>query len=482
MAHPLSFVPRLRLAGICLFMALPLCFGLGGQAAAESVVKQLPVSQAEVQLSFASVVKTAAPAVVNIYSRRVVREVQRSPMFDDPFFQRFFGQGLDMGMPRERVQNSLGSGVIVRGDGVIVTNTHVIKDSQQITVALSDRREFEAKVLVADSRTDLAVLRIDTKGESLPRLDIGDSDQIEVGDIVLAIGNPFGVGQTVTSGIISALARTQVGVSDYQFFIQTDAAINPGNSGGALVGLDGRLVGINSAIYSRDGGSNGIGFAIPGNMVKSVVEAAIAGGRIVRPWLGATGQPVTADLATGLGLDRPTGVLLNQVYPAGPAARAGLRVGDVILSVDGKDIFDPEALNFRIATLGVGHVAQLGVLSQGSRKDVSLPLSAAPEEPRREVTRLTSGSPLAGASVGNLSPAFADELGVDVMAQGVIVLELGQGTPAARLGLRPGDIVAGVNGKRIDKVATLLAVLKPGAPQWQITIRRQDQTLNVVVR
>jgi len=482
MAHALPFIIHYRRAGFGLLAALPLCFGVSAPAAAEAVVKQLPGSQADVQLSFAAVVKTAAPAVVNIYSRRVVREVQNSPMFDDPFFQRFFGQGLDMGMPRERVQNSLGSGVIVRGDGVIVTNTHVIKDSQQITVALSDRREFEAKVLVADSRTDLAVLRIDTKGESLPRLDIGDSDQIEVGDIVLAIGNPFGVGQTVTSGIVSALARTQVGVSDYQFFIQTDAAINPGNSGGALVGLDGRLVGINSAIYSRDGGSNGIGFAIPGNMVKSVVEAAITGGRIVRPWLGATGQPVTADLATGLGLDRPTGVLLNQIHPAGPVARAGLRVGDVILSVDGKDIFDPEALNFRIATLGVGHVAQLGVLSQGSRKNVNLPLSAAPEEPKREVTRLSNGSPLAGASVGNLSPAFADELGVDVMAQGVIVLEPGQGTPAARLGLRPGDIVAGVNGTRIDKVATLLAVLKPGAPQWQITIRRKDQTLNVVVR
>jgi len=464
-------------------MALFPCSGVVAQATTETLVKQLPASQAEVQLSFASVVKTAAPAVVNIYSRRVVREVQRSPMFDDPFFQRFFGegQGMDMGVPRERVQNSLGSGVIVRGDGVIVTNAHVIKDSQQITVALADRREFEAKVLVADGRTDLAVLRIDTRGEALPRLDVGDSDQVEVGDIVLAIGNPFGVGQTVTSGIISALARTQVGISDYQFFIQTDAAINPGNSGGALVGLDGRLVGINSAIYSRDGGSNGIGFAIPGNMVKSVVEAAIAGGRIVRPWLGAAGQSVTAEIATGLGLDRPKGVLLNQVYPAGPAAKAGLRVGDVVLSVDGKDIFDPEALNFRIATLGVGHVAQLGVLSQGIRKDVSLALSVAPEEPKREVTRLGNGSPLAGASVGNLSPAFADELGVDVMAQGVIVLEPGQGTPAARLGVRPGDIIAGVNGTRIDKVATLLAALKQAA-QWQITIRRRDQTLNVVVR
>jgi S1-C subfamily serine protease len=271
-------------------------------------------------------------------------------------------------------------------------------------------------------------------------------------------------------------------VSDYQFFIQTDAAINPGNSGGALVGLDGRLVGINSAIYSRDGGSNGIGFAVPGNMVKSVVEAAATGGRIVRPWLGATGQPVTAEIATGLGLDRPTGVLLKQVHPSGPAAKAGLRVGDVILSVDGKDIFDPEALNFRLATLGVGHLARLGVLSKGTRKETSLPLTAAPEEPRRNLTRLPGGSPLAGASVGNLSPAFADELGLDLMAQGVVVLDAAQGTPAARLGLRPGDIVAAVNGARVEAVEPLLALLKRGATQWQLSIRRGNQMMNVVVR
>ena len=469
-----------------LFHATCAILGLlwAGAAPAE-VQRVLPTSQAQVQLSFSPVVRQAAPAVVNIYSRRVVREVNRSPMFDDPFFERFFGQnpGMGMGVPRDRVQSSLGSGVIVRADGLIVTNNHVIKEAEQITVALADRREFEARVLAADERTDLAVLRIDTKGEQLPMLPIGDSDQLEVGDMVLAIGNPFGVGQTVTSGIVSALARTQVGISDYQFFIQTDAAINPGNSGGALVGLDGRLVGINTAIFSRDGGSNGIGFAIPANMVKSVVDSSLAGGgRIVRPWFGAQGQAVTAEIASGLGLDRPVGVLINEIYPGGPAEKAGLRVGDVVLSVDGKEVFDAEALNFRIATLPMGQVARLAILQQGSRRELNLPLSPAPEVPKRDISKIGGANPLAGATVGNLSPAFADELGIDVMSRGVIVLETAAGTPAQRLGFRPGDIVAAVNGERIEKVETLVQVLNRGSGEWRLSVRRRDQMLNLVVR
>ncbi|MEX1147469.1 MAG: trypsin-like peptidase domain-containing protein, partial [Sphingomonadales bacterium] len=253
--------------------------GAGGGATAQE--RAVPQSQADVQLSFAPVVKAVTPAVVNIYTRRVVRsDPQASPFFDDPFFRRFFGDGPAMGTPRERVQRSLGSGVIVSADGIIVTSHHVIGEADQITVALYDRREFEAEVVLSDESTDLAVLRIDTEGEELPHLELRDSDTLEVGDLVLAIGNPFGVGQTVTSGIVSAVARTNVGVSDYQFFIQTDAAINPGNSGGALVTLDGKLAGINTAIYSRTGGSIGIGFAIPSNMVGSVVVAAVTDGKV----------------------------------------------------------------------------------------------------------------------------------------------------------------------------------------------------------
>ncbi|HCX67686.1 MAG TPA: serine protease, partial [Rhodobiaceae bacterium] len=310
-------------------------------------LRQVPSSQAQVELSYAPVVKRVAPAVVNVYTKRVVKESARSPFFNDPFFQQFFGNRFSFGVPRERVQQSLGSGVIVDPSGLIVTNFHVIKGGEQFTVALSDRREFEAELVLADERTDLAVLRIDVGKQKLPYLTFRNSDAVEVGDIVLAIGNPFGVGQTVTSGIVSALARTHVGASDYQFFIQTDAAINPGNSGGALVTMDGRLIGINSAIYSQTGGSIGIGFAIPSNMVESVVASARDGGRVKRPWFGAALQPVDNELAQSLGLDRPGGSLIRDIYKGGPAAKAGLKVGDVIRAVDGFEVEDPQAVRYR---------------------------------------------------------------------------------------------------------------------------------------
>ncbi|MDO9125294.1 MAG: trypsin-like peptidase domain-containing protein, partial [Parvibaculum sp.] len=274
-------------------------------AARAQDAREVPSSRGQVQLSYAPVVKRVAPAVVIVYTKRVVQERAGSPLFNDPFFQQFFGNRFSFGVPRERVQQSLGSGVIVDPSGLIVTNYHVIKDGQQFTVALADRREFDAQLVLSDERTDLAVLRIDAGKQKLPHLTFKNSDSVEVGDLVLAIGNPFGVGQTVTSGIVSALARTHVGVSDYQFFIQTDAAINPGNSGGALVTMDGRLIGINSAIYSQTGGSIGIGFAIPSNMVESVVASARDGGHVKRPWFGAQLQAVDSDLAQSLGLDRP---------------------------------------------------------------------------------------------------------------------------------------------------------------------------------
>src|SRR5437016_7339407 len=272
-------------------VAAVLALGLA-QAASSAEPQSMP----QVQLTFAPVVKRVAPAVVNVYSRSVV-QTQVNPLFADPLFQRFFGGTPEM---RQRVQQSLGSGVIVRSDGVIVTNNHVVQNGQSIVVALADRREFKARVLLADNRTDLAVIKIDAKGERLPTIEFGDSDRLSVGDIVLAIGDPFGVGQTVTMGIVSALARTQIGASDYQFFIQTDAAINPGNSGGALVTADGQLVGINTAIFSPSGGSNGVGFAIPSNMVHVVVASALNGGRVRLPWVGASFQALTSDIADGL--------------------------------------------------------------------------------------------------------------------------------------------------------------------------------------
>src|SRR5215470_7109590 len=358
-------------------LLLPVGMLTGGSASAQSV----PSSRADLTYSFASVVKKAAPAVVNIYTRRVVQARNISPLFNDPFFQQFFGNDFGGGVPQQRVQNSLGSGVILRADGLIVTNNHVIKNSDQITVVLSDRREFPAHVLLADERIDLALLKIDPGKVKLPTLPLADSDQIEVGDFVLAIGDPFGVGQTVTSGIVSALARTQVGISDYGFFIQTDAAINPGNSGGALVTMDAKLAGINTAIYSQSGGSVGIGFAIPANMVARFVAAETKGGRLDRPWIGASGQAVSSDMAEALGLDHPTGVIIDEIYPGSPASQAGLKRGDVIIAINGKLVEDPGSLRFRLTTLDIGDSAVFSVMRKGRPLDLKVRLIAPPETP-----------------------------------------------------------------------------------------------------
>ena len=439
----------------------------------------VPGSLEELRLSYAPVVRAVAPAVVNIYTRRVVASGFRSPFMDDPIFERFFGR-LFPQMPRERIESSLGSGVLVSADGAIVTNHHVIRGADQVTVALADRREFEAEVVGSDESTDLAVLRIDAGGEALPHLELGDSDLIEVGDIVLAIGNPFGVGQTVTSGIVSAQSRTGAAGLSGAAFIQTDAAINPGNSGGALVTLDGRLIGINTAIVSRSGGSIGIGFAIPANLVRVVVADMVAGGRVVRPWSGVSLQPVTADIARSLGLARPAGVLVNGLHPRGPAAAAGLVVGDVVLAVDGHEVFDRDGFDFRLRTRGVGDTATLTTLGRGGQREVAVALLAPPESPPRDIRRLEGPQPLAGATVANLSPALADELGLPRNAGGVIVLKIERG-PAARIGLRVGDIVVSVAGIDIDLTATLTEALERRRREWEIAIRRGGEVLRVTV-
>lgn len=434
--------------------------------------RAVPTSQAQVQLSFAPVVSQVAPAVVNVYTRKVVRQ-PRSPFYDDPFFRHFFGlQGDSRStMPRERVQASLGSGVIVRPDGIIVTNNHVIAEGDEFIVALSDRREFEAEVILADERSDLAVLRIDPKGQKLPFLEFRDSDTLLVGDLVLAIGNPFGVGQTVTSGIVSALARTQLGISDYQFFIQTDAAVNPGNSGGALITLDGKLVGINTAIFTRTGGSVGIGFAIPANMVRVVVETAADGGKLARPWFGASMEAVTSDLASSLGFDRPQGVLLSDVTSDSPAGLAGLKPGDVVMRIDGFEINDPQSLRYRIATVGVGKSVKLDYQRKGKPGSATVKLVGPPENPPRNVTMIEGRNPLTGATVANLSPAFAEELRINE-TKGVVVLSTERGSPAARIRVRPGDIVVQVNDRQVDGVDTLRDAVANADGRWAITLKR----------
>jgi len=444
--------------------------------------KRVPETQTEIKLSFAPLVRTAAPAVVNIFTRKTVTTRSFSPLFDDPFFRRFFGDQFRSGKrSRKKVQNSLGSGVIVKADGTIITNHHVIKGADEITVVLSDRREFDAKIIGSDGRTDLAVLKINAGREKLPFLAFRDSDDLEVGDLVLAIGNPFGVGQTVTSGIVSALARTQVGINDLNFFIQTDAAINPGNSGGALITMDGKLVGINSAIYSKGGGSVGIGFAIPTNMVRTVLLGLTGGGRIVRPWIGAEGQGVNSDIAASIGMKRPVGILINGVYPKGPANRAGIKVGDVIIGVRNHDVNDTESLRFRIATSPIGQTLKIKLIRRGKVRFVNFPVEAPPEKPKINKTELSGYNPLQGVTVGNLSPALSDQIGMNLLSRGVVILEIRRGSASQRFGFKPRDIVKEVNGDEIRTVGQLQRVLSQKSKQWNISINRNGKTLLMAI-
>jgi Do/DeqQ family serine protease len=439
----------------------------------------VPQSRAEITLSFAPVVRKAAPAVVNIYTRKQVPQAALNPFATDPFF-RFFFEGPGRQPLQRQPENSLGSGVIVRADGLIVTNYHVVEDAEEIMVVASDRREFAARLIGSDEAADLALL--DIEGADLPILPMGDSDSLEVGDLVLAIGDPFGIGQTVTSGIVSALARSTPGDGPDLSFIQTDAAINPGNSGGALVTLDGALVGINTSIFTRGGGSIGIGFAIPVNLVKALIRSVEGGGQgLARAWLGASVQPVDSDLAASLGLGRPTGVLVNRIYPGGPAERAGLATGDVVLAVDGREVDDPKGLNFRLAIGALGKTAQLDVWRRGRKTVRQLPLETPPYRPAPATTTLDGNQPLAGATVANLSPGLNKDLNLDLFEQGVIVLKIAPGSPAARLRLLPGDRISSVADQRIEDVSGLNRVLRSARRPWRLEIERDGRTLAVVI-
>jgi Do/DeqQ family serine protease len=448
-------------------VCMVLCLG----ASAQQVV---PATRQEVTLTFAPVVKKAAPAVVNIYTRRVV-QAELPAVMNDPFFRQFFGNQL--GVPRERVQNSLGSGVIVRSSGIVITNSHVAGDGDEITVVLSDRREFAAKIVGKDERSDLAVLQLQGVTGALPSLELASTEGAEVGDLVLAIGNPFGVGQTVTSGIISALARTTVGVSDFRSFIQTDAAINPGNSGGALITSDGRLIGINTAIYSRDGGNIGIGFAIPADMVSNVLASILKEGRAVRAWLGASGKTITSDLAKNLALPRPSGVLVDRVVAGSPAQKAGLAVGDIIRTVNGREVHEIEELRYLFATLPVGGKVTLGTLNGTNERMVSVALQAPPDAPARDKTQLIGRQPFSGAIVANLNPALAEELGLEFEKSEIVILDIPRNSVAANMGLRPGDIVWAVNNVAVKTVAQLKQATAQPLPRWTFTVNRAGQAI-----
>jgi Do/DeqQ family serine protease len=402
-----------------------------------------PRDAGSLKTSFAPVVREAAPAVVNISARGVQR-------VRDPFFE-LFGGG-----PQSRVTGSIGSGVIVRPDGIVVTNNHVIQNMQEIRVTLNDRREYPAKVLLADERSDIAVLQLENLDGDLPVLRIDDQEQQQVGDLVLAIGNPFGVGQTVTNGIISALNRTETGISDSGSFIQTDAPINPGNSGGALVDMDGELIGINTAIFSRSGSSSGVGFAVPAAMVKRVVDSAVGGAKAVeRAWLGVKGDTVSADIARSLGLERPQGLMVTDVYAGGPGARAGIQQGDVITAIDGAEVNDQGGLNFRVGTKSPNASVAVTVLRDGRTQTLNARVSTLPGDADPGQGTVVGQGALAGLQGVALNPALADRLGGDPFTSGVVVTGLQRNSVPARIGLRPNDLVVQIDGRAITTVAAL---------------------------
>lgn len=460
-------------------LAVASLLAVPGSNPAEAQKKVPPPSREAIQYSYAPIVKRAAPAVVNVYVSSRVRQ-SRSPFANDPFFGRFFGDGFDFGMPRERVQSSLGSGVIVSPDGIIVTNTHVIKarGKTEIRVALSDQREFDATIVAQDEKTDIAILQINGDGEDFPYMHFADSDALEVGDLVLAIGNPFGVGQTVTSGIVSALARSQI-ASD-AVFIQTDAAINPGNSGGALVDVKGRLVGINTAIFSRSGGSNGIGFAIPSNLVRLHVDGAREGRSVERPWLGARLQAMDRDMAEALGISRISGAVVMKVYANGPASRSGMQPSDIIIKVDGFNVADARGVNYRLTTRGAGNTSSLTVLRDGRERQIEVKLEIPPKPSTNDFRNLSGRHPLDGARVANLLPSIAEDMQLD-LEEGVVVISVRRRSVAYQYGFRPGDVITEVSGQHISSLGDLLPHLESRKQVWQVLVNRGGRDLELRV-
>ncbi|WP_093922165.1 trypsin-like peptidase domain-containing protein [Sulfitobacter brevis] len=438
----------------------------------------VPQSAAQMQLSFVPLVKEAAPAVVNIYAK-IMTAPQRTPLQSDPFFERFFR---DPFSEKPRVQNSLGSGVILSADGIVVSNYHVVGMATEIRVVLNDRREFIAKVLLGDADADLAILKIEAP-EPLPFLALRESETVEVGELALAIGNPFGVGQTVTSGIVSGLARSGAGGgnSGLGYFIQTDAPINPGNSGGALIDVAGRLIGINTSILTRSGGSNGIGFAIPADLVSAFVAQARAGEvAFGRPWAGISGQPVDSDMAAPLGLDRAGGIIVSGLHAASPFRTAGLQVGDVIIAVDGQPVHTPAEMVYRMSVAGLGRAAEIAYLRNGASGTMQVDLIAAPDQPPRDLRTFSDRSVLPGLVLSRINPAVISEMNLPLETMGVVVAEAGPLAP--RIGIRSGDVILAVNGVEVTHPDQVGRLLNSRQKRVQMMIQRGDRRLSLRFR
>jgi Do/DeqQ family serine protease len=475
-----------------LFVCTALIFSLAackGHAAptGSSVPSPVPSNLLAAQNSYAEVVNQVAPAVVTIRSERRVRAAEQFPFIDDPFFRDFFGDRFRNSQPRnqERLQRGLGSGVIVSADGYIVTNHHVIDGAEEIKVELNDNRSFAAKVIGSDPPSDLAVLKIEAKG--LPVLSLGDSDRVRVGDIVLAVGNPLGVGQTVTMGIISAKGR-QTGLSDGSFedFLQTDAPINQGNSGGALVNTKGELIGINSQILSPSGGNIGLGFAVPANMAKNAVDQLIKSGKVRRGMIGVTIQPVTSDLASSLGLSDARGALVSSVQAGSPAERAGIRRGDVIVALNGSPISDSNSLRNQVARTQPGTDVTLTISRDNREQQVRITLGELPAERMTASSDSSSGGSdtgKLGIQVEPLTPALADRLNLRAGTQGLVVTAVDPVGPAAEAGIRENDVIEEVNRLPVRSVADLQAAIqRSGSKPSLLLINRGGNSLFLTVR
>lgn len=417
--------------------------------------------------AMAEVVAATKPAVVNISTTRTIKAPEiPSPFFDDPFFRRFFGDEFGhLRKPREHKQASLGSGVIVNREGYILTNNHVIKDADEIRVRLSDKREFTGKVIGTDPKTDLAVIKINS--DHLPVIKWGDSDALRVGETVIAIGNPFGLTQTVTSGIVSATGRANVGIADYEDFIQTDAAINPGNSGGALINVKGELVGINTAIFSTSGGYQGIGFAIPSNMAKVVMENLIKRGKVIRGWLGVVIQPITPELAKQFGLKEEKGVLIGDVVEDGPAEKAGIQRGDVIIEYDGKEVSEPTALRNMVANTQPGKEVKVKIIREGKEKTLQVTIAELPAQMQKVPGR--ADNLLRGIIVQNLTPDLRKLLFIPKRITGVVVSDIEEGSPAERV-LSVNDVIMEINRKRINNVKDFENIVSEIKPDQDILL------------
>ena len=436
----------------------------------------VPKSETEIKLSFVPLVKQAAPAVVNIYAKRIIEE-RRSPFSRDPFFRDFFR---NFGQLQPRVQNSLGSGVILSADGYVVSNYHVVGGATDIRVVLNDGREISGNVILSDQESDLAVLKLNSD-EVLPYLELRKSDTVEVGELVLAIGNPFGVGQTVTNGIISGLARTGIASGSAKgYFLQTDAPINPGNSGGALIDISGALIGVNTSILSRSGGSNGIGFAIPADLVgQFLIQAKEGRTSFIRPWAGMRGQPITFEMAASLGLPAMSGMIISELHELSPFSLAGIQVGDIITKVDGLDINSPEEMLYRMSVVGIGTTVDVSYFSQSIIKSLKIDLVEMPNVKAEQVT-LGPKFIFLDLHISELTPEFQSKFGLSFSSKGLVVLDPGR--IAGRLGLRSGDLLQEINGKSVETVDEAMSSIGSLKGTGSITIRRSGRRISLRFR